>query len=59
MKTVIKAKVYKYERHFEGFPKEGDLKMVEETLSPIKNGGKQMQFYNKHKCQERNDFFMC
>lgn len=35
---MVKAKVWKYERRFDGFPKEGDLKLVEEELPPIKDG---------------------
>ncbi|XP_030753536.1 prostaglandin reductase 1-like [Sitophilus oryzae] len=36
--TMVKAKVYIFQRQFNGFPKEGDLKLVEEELPPIKDG---------------------
>lgn len=39
VRMVVTAKVYIYQRHFDGFPKEGDLKLVEEVLPPLKNGG--------------------
>lgn len=36
---MVKAKVYIFDRQFEGYPKEGDLKLIEEELPLIKNGG--------------------
>lgn len=42
----VRAKVYLYERHFDGFPKEGDLKLVEEVLPPLQNGGKYISLMN-------------
>jgi len=35
---MVKAKKYVLDKHFCGFPKEGDLKIVEEELPPLKNG---------------------
>ncbi|XP_030760143.1 prostaglandin reductase 1-like [Sitophilus oryzae] len=35
---MAKAKVFIYEKPFDGFPKEDDLKLVEEDLKPLKNG---------------------
>ncbi|KAJ8925534.1 hypothetical protein NQ315_009373 [Exocentrus adspersus] len=35
---MVKAKVFVLEKQFEGLPKEGDLRLVEEELPPIKNG---------------------
>ncbi|KAJ8922460.1 hypothetical protein NQ315_004407 [Exocentrus adspersus] len=35
---MVKAKVFVYQRRFDGWPKEGDLKLVEEELPPVKNG---------------------
>ncbi|CAH0555608.1 unnamed protein product [Brassicogethes aeneus] len=36
--AMVKAKVYKFEKQFQGVPKETDLKLVEEELPPIKDG---------------------
>ncbi|KAH1007491.1 hypothetical protein HUJ04_004715 [Dendroctonus ponderosae] len=35
---MVKAKVYIYANAFDGFPKAGDLEIVEEELKPIKDG---------------------
>ncbi|XP_074026488.1 prostaglandin reductase 1 [Leptinotarsa decemlineata] len=35
---MVKAKVYIFEKQFDGFPKSGDLKIIEEELPPIKDG---------------------
>ncbi|XP_018575690.1 prostaglandin reductase 1 isoform X1 [Anoplophora glabripennis] len=35
---MVKAKVFVFEKLFDGLPKEDDLKIVEEELPPIKNG---------------------
>jgi len=35
---MVKAKVYKYVKAFEGVPKKTDLKLVEEDLPPLKDG---------------------
>ncbi|KAJ8982378.1 hypothetical protein NQ317_005472 [Molorchus minor] len=35
---MVKAKVYIFEKQFDGFPKEDDLKLIEEDLPEIKNG---------------------
>ena len=37
---MVKAKKFVLEKPFNGFPKASDLKLVEEELRPIKNGGK-------------------
>lgn len=37
--TMVVAKVYKIEKYFEGVPKATDLKIIEEQLPPIKDGG--------------------
>lgn len=36
---MVKAKVYKYVREFDGLPKETDFKIVEEELEALKDGG--------------------
>lgn len=36
---MVKAKVFIYNKHFDGLPKEGDLVIKEEDLPPIKDGG--------------------
>lgn len=36
---MVKAKVFKYVKRFDGLPKETDLKLVEEELEPLKDGG--------------------
>ncbi|XP_076257730.1 prostaglandin reductase 1-like isoform X1 [Rhynchophorus ferrugineus] len=35
---MVKAQVYIYDKPFDGLPKEGDLKIVEEELKPLKDG---------------------
>lgn len=40
--TMVKAKKYIFEKQFDGFPKTTDLKLVEEELPPIKDGGKKI-----------------
>lgn len=37
---MVKAKVFKYIKKFEGFPKVTDFKLVEEELVSLQNGGK-------------------
>lgn len=37
---MVKAKIFILAKHFDGYPKETDLKLIEEELPPIKNGGK-------------------
>lgn len=37
---MVKAKKYVLDKHFDGFPKKYDLKVIEEELPPIKNGGR-------------------
>ncbi|KAF7275307.1 prostaglandin reductase 1-like isoform X2 [Rhynchophorus ferrugineus] len=36
--NMVKAKAYIYHKRFEGFPKETDLKLVEEELPPLSRG---------------------
>lgn len=40
---MVKARAFIFEKQFIGFPKEGDLKIVEEELPPIKNGGETLK----------------
>ncbi|XP_076255624.1 prostaglandin reductase 1-like [Rhynchophorus ferrugineus] len=35
---MVRAKVFVYDKRFDGLPKEGDLKLIEEELPPIKDG---------------------
>ncbi|XP_056636317.1 prostaglandin reductase 1-like [Diorhabda sublineata] len=35
---MVRAKIYILDRHFDGWPKDGDLKLIEEDLPPLKNG---------------------
>ncbi|CAH1111212.1 unnamed protein product [Psylliodes chrysocephalus] len=35
---MVKAKIFILAKHFDGYPKETDLKLIEEELPPIKNG---------------------
>ncbi|KAJ8927307.1 hypothetical protein NQ314_020243 [Rhamnusium bicolor] len=35
---MVKAKVYIFDKQFDGFPKESDLKLTEEELPPLKDG---------------------
>lgn len=37
---MVKAQKYIISRRFDGFPKPGDLELVEEELPPLKDGGK-------------------
>lgn len=37
---MVKAKVYTLNKQFDGFPKREDLKLVEEDLPQINDGGK-------------------
>lgn len=37
---MVKARKYVLVKPFEGFPKKEDLKIVEEELPPLKDGGK-------------------
>lgn len=37
---MVKAKKYILVRHFDGLPKKEDLKIVEEELPALKDGGK-------------------
>lgn len=37
---MVKAKKYILHQHFSGFPKESDLKLVEQELPELKDGGK-------------------
>lgn len=39
LNKMVVAKKYIIDKYFDGPPKETDLKMVEETLPPIKQGG--------------------
>lgn len=39
---MVKAKKYVLSKQFDGFPKKGDLTIVEEELPPLKDGGKLM-----------------
>ncbi|XP_056637016.1 prostaglandin reductase 1-like [Diorhabda sublineata] len=36
--NMVKAKLFVLDKHFDGWPKESDLKIVEEELPPLKNG---------------------
>lgn len=35
---MVKSRSFIYKKHFDGFPKETDLELVEEDLPPIKDG---------------------
>ncbi|CAG9860430.1 unnamed protein product [Phyllotreta striolata] len=35
---MVKAKVFILEKHFDGYPKETDFRLIEEELRPIRNG---------------------
>ena len=37
---MVKAKKYIVQKQFDGLPKSTDLKIVEEELPPVKDGGK-------------------
>lgn len=37
---MVKAKVFVLARHFDGYPTTNDIKIVEEELPPIQDGGK-------------------
>lgn len=43
---MVKARKYVLAKHFQGEPKKTDLKIVEEELPPIKDGGENPCFYN-------------
>lgn len=36
---MVKAKKYVMAKHFDGFPKRDDLRLVEEELAVLKDGG--------------------
>lgn len=36
---MVRAKKYVLAKQFDGFPKRSDLKVVEEDLPPLKDGG--------------------
>lgn len=36
---MLKAKKFIMQKHFDGFPKPDDVKLVEEELPPLKEGG--------------------
>lgn len=37
---MVKAKVYTFNKQFDGFPKREDLKLIEEDLPQLSDGGK-------------------
>lgn len=41
---MVKAKKYVLAKQFDGFPKQGDLKIVEEELPPLKKDGMSLVF---------------
>lgn len=36
---LVSSKAFIFDKQFDGFPKETDLKLVEEQLPPLKDGG--------------------
>ena len=45
---MVKARKYVYVKHFNGFPKEDDLELVEEELPPLQDDGKKKNPHRHH-----------